>query len=442
MSKKALYRSLNRFFRINIVIVLAAILSSSTAAAPAMANKGDGHQPERSIPDALIEPGPGPGRYVLVVEKADQRLDLYEFRKGNYYKLRSMPCSTGENTGDKEVEGDKKTPEGFYIFNKKSVESELAPIYGILAYPMDYPNFWDRHIGKQGSGIWLHGTNKKLKPLDSNGCVELKNIDILHLEDLVNLYDTPIVVYDHIKYKSIDEINAEAARIKAFVESWRTSWEKKDIRLYKSLYSPEFVSDDGKSYQAWLDHKEQLAEKYHRIKVDLSNLRIYRHQNVIVALFEQYYQGDDFKSDGLKRLFIRETDDGYKIMAEAWAEFPSPGPVKMLSADVRQKIMKEAGYSTTMVASREKPAQPEFAALETIPDAKEPELAALETVPDSSPEPKNVAVAGNAPASNPVVIPSAPPKPEPVVAALPPQPRKVVATPEDYSLSEVFLTIG
>ena len=430
MNVKALYRLLNRLFKLNVVIVVAALLITSTAAAPAMANKGDEHRPEKTIPDALIEPGPGPGRYILVVEKSEQRLDLYEFRMGHYYKLRSMPCSTGENTGDKNIEGDKKTPEGFYLFNKKSLESELAPIYGILAYPMDYPNFWDRHIGKQGSGIWLHGTNKKLKPLDSNGCVELKNIDILHLEDLLHLYDTPIVVYDQIAYKSIDEINSEAARIKAFVESWRISWEKKDLKSYKSKYSRDFISDDGKNYDRWLEHKEQLAEKYSRIRVDLANLRIYRHQGVIVVLFEQYYQGDGFKSDGLKRLFIRETEGGYKIVAEAWSEFPPRSPEKVLSAEVRQRVLKDAGHTASMTASLDKPA----------PQPVRPEIPAVQPAPAPVPKPTRVTVAAKTPAAAPTVIPPAPTAPlPPTSAALPPETRKAVQSPEELrNIRNVF----
>ena len=259
------------------------------------------------VPDALIEPGSGPDRYIIVVEKASQLLFLFQYKLGEYYLIREMECTTGENLGDKQIEGDQRTPEGYYIFNKKSLESDLAPIYGVLAFPMDYPNFWDERLGKNGYGIWLHGTNRKRIPRDSNGCVALENIDIIYLESFIKLFDTPIVIYDRIQYATPAEIAQEAARIKNFFESWRQAWEKKDFDEYMSKYARDFRSNDGKDYEAWKKHKERLNEIYPHIRVDVADLRIFRHQGMILLDFEQYYRGgDNFQSDGVKRLFIRE----------------------------------------------------------------------------------------------------------------------------------------
>ena len=308
----------------------------------ALAEYATAAKPETMIPDALIEPGAGPDRRMIVVEKSSQRLFVYEFKMGRYYLLATYNCSTGENKGDKKVEGDKKTPEGVYMFVKKSLEHELAPIYGVLAYPMDYPNFWDRYEGKNGMGIWMHGTNKSLAPRDSNGCIALENISLVDLEPLISLYDTPIIVYDVIRYKPVEAVNREAARVRAFIESWRKAWENKDFETYKSKYALDFHGDDGRDYTAWMDHKKRLNEIYKRIRVDLERLRIYRHRpDILLVIFDQYYQGDSFSSDGEKRLYIRENQDGFKIAAEIWNSFPPKVPARFLSAEVKERILGE-----------------------------------------------------------------------------------------------------
>lgn len=324
------------------------------AADTAYAKKDTALKPLDKAPDALIEPGPGKDLRLLVVDKDTQRLYLYEFNKGRYYLLKKYECTTGENIGDKQREGDKKTPEGVYIFNKKSLEHELAPIYGVLAYPMDYPNFWDRYQGKNGSGIWLHGTNRKRVPRDTNGCIALENIDLIDLEPYLGLYDTPIVVYDKIRYKSVNDLNKEAAEIKAFIESWRSAWEKKDMQAYKSAYSKDFVNNDGRSYDAWMNHKSKLNTIYRNIKVDLKNLRIFRHQDVFLASFEQYYKGDAaFTSNGVKRLFIKEVEGKFKIVGEEWHAFPAIPKQRFLAEDVKQRVLAEVkeGKSEFQVAS-------------------------------------------------------------------------------------------
>ena len=33
--------------------------------------------------------------------------------------------------------------------------------YGVAAYPLDYPNAWDRFNERTGYGIWLHGVDHK-----------------------------------------------------------------------------------------------------------------------------------------------------------------------------------------------------------------------------------------------------------------------------------------
>ena len=340
--------SINSLKYVTIILCLSVLLLVGGT----VASGTTGKQALEQVPDAFIDPGAGRDHIILVVEKQTQTLNVYEYSKGHYYLDKKFICTTGEHVGDKEVEGDKKTPEGYYIFNKKAVESELAPIYGVLAYPMDYPNFWDKRLGKNGKGIWLHGLNRPRVPRDSNGCIALENIDLIDLEPDIKLYDTPIIIYDKISMANTAKLSETAAKLRSFVESWRKAWESKDFARYKSFYAQDFSSDDGKNYTTWMEHKARLNSVYSKIKVAVSDLRIFRHQNTFVADFGQRYQGDNnFVSDGRKRLYIKEKGSGYEIAAESWQPAKPPVKVPYLSAEVKRRVLAGTAPTATEVAS-------------------------------------------------------------------------------------------
>ncbi|MDL2226250.1 L,D-transpeptidase family protein [Deltaproteobacteria bacterium OttesenSCG-928-M10] len=322
------------------------------------------------LPDAIIYPGNKPG-HILVVDKADQMLYLYRHDDGGNVELdRVMRCSTGINKGDKMVEGDKKTPNGFYIFNQKLLPRELSPIYGTLAYPSDYPNFWDKKLGRGGYGIWIHGINKPLVNYDSNGCVELENADIAQMEELINLYDTPMITYEKLVLAPAEDLRKEGLAVREFIESWREAWVNKDHAAYRDKYDPEFVNSDGRSFSGWMAHKEGVAKNYKTITVEVKDLRIFRHRDVLVAVFEQDYRGDArFTSIGLKRLYIKNTEGGYKIAGEEFRAMPDTDHRKWLTAEEKRKALETPPLAL---------AQADNAALSTAAAAGSSEQAANE----------------------------------------------------------------
>lgn len=325
---------MNKLF---IFVAFFLLVLSWTGAAAAQGAAPEG----LSLPDAILYPGEGSG-HILVVDKAEQKLYLYRHSGPETVELeRVINCSTGINRGDKMVEGDKKTPNGFYIFNKKLLPNELPPIYGTLAYPTDYPNFWDRELGRGGSGIWAHGINKPLTDYDSNGCVEMENADIARLEDLIRLHDTPLITYEALSLAPAEELQRQARELRAFVESWRKAWAEEDHQSYQAKYDLSFVNSDGRSLSGWMLHKRNVAQRYQRISVELKDLRLYRHRDVIVALFEQDYRGDSrFSSIGLKRLYIKDGPEGYKIVGEEFQALPDRETNKWLSAEEKRLALE------------------------------------------------------------------------------------------------------
>jgi murein L,D-transpeptidase YafK len=286
------------------------------------------------LPDALIYPGQQNG-LIMVVDKAEQRLFIYRHDgKGNIWLDKIVPCSTGMIQGDKLIRGDKKTPEGYYIFRQKLLSNELPDIYGILAYPMDYPNFWDRKIGRGGDGIWTHGINKTLVDYDSSGCIEMLNHDIAALENEIKLHDTPILVYDQVTFTPKEDLKKEAEDITNFIERWRRSWSEKNLTEYATYYDAAFFNTDELSYKGWMDRKARVAAGYQKIEISISDLRIFRHRDTVIASFAQDYKGDSrFKSYGYKRLYLKGDLGNWRIVAEEYGPMPSKPPEKWLTAE-------------------------------------------------------------------------------------------------------------
>jgi hypothetical protein len=130
--------------------------------------------------------------HLILIEKNLQRLRILEYGGGSKI-VAEYPIATGENSGIKEVSGDSKTPEGIYFITRIFKDDKIT-IFGDKAFHLDYPNFFDRQAGRNGNGIYIHGTNKKLQPNSTNGCITLDKKDLDELEEYLNQVVTPVVI--------------------------------------------------------------------------------------------------------------------------------------------------------------------------------------------------------------------------------------------------------
>ena len=79
--------------------------------------------------------------------------------------------SIGQAGAGKQKAWDRKTPLGVYFITESLDTSKLHDKYGVAAFPLDYPNAWDRFNKRTGYGIWLHGVdhnNPERPPLDTD----------------------------------------------------------------------------------------------------------------------------------------------------------------------------------------------------------------------------------------------------------------------------------
>lgn len=115
--------------------------------------------------------------YVVVMKKSRK---LYLFKKGKPIRTFNMTMGWAP-IGNKEFEGDGKTPEGTYHLDNKYYRDD--EFYASIN--LSYPNFKDREIAKKrgvkaGYGVLIHGTkpNKRNAKDWTAGCIALQNNDM------------------------------------------------------------------------------------------------------------------------------------------------------------------------------------------------------------------------------------------------------------------------
>jgi murein L,D-transpeptidase YafK len=317
-SNKIFARLTKNLFLKTIFVFAALLLSSTTHSNIVVAALTNPIAPEEKeknlVPDALLHPNVEKNKYLLLVEKSDQKAYLYDSSNIDH-PLKVYPCSTGENKGPKSKKNDKKTPEGVYFVTNSFKERELSSIYGVGAFPIDYPNPRDRKLRKEGYGIWIHGTNQGLKPRDTNGCIVFKNQDIIELSNYISKKYTPVIVTKKINFVKKKELAKESSRLKKFITDWLETWKQGKIDLYMSHYSKEFTAQ-GKNWDQWQAHKKRLSKKYGAIDIKIDNLEILRENGIVLAKFDQAYTTNRFFSVGEKRLYLEKTGQGWKITDE------------------------------------------------------------------------------------------------------------------------------
>jgi murein L,D-transpeptidase YafK len=261
---------------------------------------------------------------VLVVDKKTNTMQLIQLTDEGPKVIKTYRATLGLVAGDKEFEGDKKTPEGIYFFEEFRRPPTIEPKFGALALTLNFPNPYDRLIKHTGSGIWLHSTDdptRLSRAFDSLGCVVISNNEITELAKTINYKTTPIAIYDDYEKSAPFQSAEHLASLKAFVNNWAKAWSSKDIEAYIADYHPDF-SNDGKSLKQWRDHKSQLNRAYDRIEVGISHLTVLSHPKYDIAIFQQNYasklkNGKIAKStNGIKFLYLVKDKSGPKILAE------------------------------------------------------------------------------------------------------------------------------
>ncbi len=199
-------------------------------------------------------------KYAIVVDLSRSTLYLYENQNGAIRYVSDFYISSGKKGTDKVKEGDKKTPTGVYYVMASLPQDTLADLYGVGAFPLNYPNEWDKRKGHNGHGIWLHGTPSDTysrPPRARDGCVVLTNQDLRVLQKNLQIGLTPVIITKDIEWSSSDEIEEMRRELQRQIEDWRGDWESLNTSNYLEHYAQNFLSDK-QNLSEWAKQKYRV----------------------------------------------------------------------------------------------------------------------------------------------------------------------------------------
>ncbi len=259
--------------------------------------------------------------FAIVVDTKKSRLYLYKNDSGTPRFVADYYITQGKLGADKIKEGDKRTPIGVYHVPSSLSPRMLGDFYGSGAYPINYPNEWDRRKGRNGHGIWLHGTPSSTfsrPPKASDGCVVLANQDLDAIAGDLQIGLTPVIISDSIEWLSLDDWQTERRALLGMIDAWRQDWESRDIDKYASHYSRSFASE-GQNFTQWIAQKRKVNAGKQWIKVGARDISMFRNpgkEEYVVVTFEQNYQSNNLSNIIKKRQYWVKEDGHWKIIFE------------------------------------------------------------------------------------------------------------------------------
>ena len=264
-------------------------------------------------------------KYLIYVDMDSSRLFVFQNIKGKYLYLSDHYVSIGKNGYGKKFEGDKKTPFGTYFIQKK-IQRKLGDFYGDGAYPLNYPNEYDKVKKFTGSGIWIHGTPKSTysrAPEASDGCIVLSNRDLVEIENILSTTGTPIILSNisiaKLSLRVEEDIKDDQNRILDSINKWKESWVSKNYIEYINFYSNNAMYNNL-DFKNWTHTKKIVFNKSKSIKISLSNISIYeypsKHEELRIVFFDQDYTSNLINNTSRKKQIWKVENKEWKIIYE------------------------------------------------------------------------------------------------------------------------------
>lgn len=231
-----------------------------------------------AIPQEFISLAPDV-KHAIAVDASKSRLYLFSNSASGLNLIADFYISVGRLGVPKRLEGDERTPTGVYFITGMIPGEQLPDLYGVGAFPLNYPNDWDRIAGRTGSGIWLHGTPSdefSRIPQASDGCVVLSNPDMSLL--LLNLERrTPVLLAESIHWSPQKEVRAQGAYSKRNpyfgqeVANWQRIWQQlNNPEQLSAVYDPMLLGNGR-----FKDRIEKQKEHMQTRGVELQSVSVY-----------------------------------------------------------------------------------------------------------------------------------------------------------------------
>lgn len=255
---------------------------------------------------------------VLLVDKSRQCLFVLNSNAPAHIQIvDTFRITTGKIDGNKEKEGDQKTPEGIYRIVSSIPGEQLPPRYGPVAFVLDYPNLADQIQNRNGSNIWIHGRDEAIVDRQTEGCISLENGKLLQLADYITLQQTLVIIIDSLYHNShAGAVTAKFHTSAPLISRWADTWERGELDRFAKLISEHFKTRSWKSRSAYLNNKKNLEALYAWKDVAIDKLWLLQSDYEACASFLQEYLCPTFYSRGLKTLQLIWADSVWQIINE------------------------------------------------------------------------------------------------------------------------------
>ncbi|EAI9960951.1 murein L,D-transpeptidase family protein [Campylobacter coli] len=258
---------------------------------------------------------------IVLTNKTDKILRVYSYSDGKIKQDFEQKAIITGLMGDKQVEGDLKTPVGFYELGRKFNPGD--PYYGPFAFATTYPNLLDKVQGKTGGGIWIHGyplDGTRLDEFKTRGCIALFNENLEEFAKVVQ--DKKVFAMTEEKEK-VRAKKEDIAALLADLFAWKLAWTDSDINTYLNFYDEkQFKRFDKMKFEQFASMKKSIFSRKEDKKIKFSDINISPYPNIEnetmyrISFYEDYYTKNyQFKGD--KILYVKIDSKGkMKILAE------------------------------------------------------------------------------------------------------------------------------
>lgn len=276
---------------------------------------------ETRWPASVLELPEGAAAF-FVAETDVARIRRFDRTTDGFVAGQAAYMSIGENGTGKQRARDRKTPFGIYFVIDRFDTSRLHEKYGVMAFPLDYPNALDRRRGRGGGGIWIHGVERGLgrrPPLDTDGCLALPNEDLISLDHHFVPNVTPVVVTPRAGWRTTGDRNSLVELLRRALAEWQRAQDSRDTDRYLALYSPDFTYR-GLQFEEWAALRRAALQRPSALAIGIDELYLLAdpvEAGVYLARFRHAVTADGITTVAVKRLYWREQDDGsLRIIAE------------------------------------------------------------------------------------------------------------------------------
>ncbi|RQD67047.1 hypothetical protein DZC71_06420 [Campylobacter hepaticus] len=258
---------------------------------------------------------------IVLTNKTDKILRVYSYNDGKITKdFEQKEIITGI-MGDKKIEGDLKTPVGFYELGRKFNPGD--PYYGPFAFATTYPNLLDKVQGKTGGGIWIHGyplDGSRLDELKTKGCIALLNEDLEKFAQTIQGRKVFAMTEEKEKIRAKKD---EIASLLADLFTWKLAWTQNNIDAYLDFYDEkEFKRFDKMKFEQFTAMKKLIFSRKEDKEIKFSDINISPYPNLKneiiyrISFYEDYYT-KNYQFKGNKILYVKIDNKGkMKILAE------------------------------------------------------------------------------------------------------------------------------